>query len=441
MPPETRYARTTDGTHVAYQVTGEGPIDILLMRAWHSHLEHEWEEPILAGIFRRLGSLGRVIRLDRRGTSLSDRFDPSELPTLEARGDDIRAVLDAAGSNRVVAIGLAHGGALCSYFAAAYPERTAGLVLYGPVPFMFGLNVPGDIASSRDEFLRTWGTDEAAQQVADFAAPSRANDPDLVAWIRDEERLAGTAEEGYAQWELVVQTNVSGILPTIHVPTLVVWRAGSHWAPPPLDTLLPHATLAAVPGGDHALLAGDWRAPLAEFETFIDSLSGAEPELERVLATVMFTDIVASTERAARLGDAAWADLLQRHHAIVRRELARHRGREIDTAGDGFFASFDGPARAIRCAAAIREAVAELGLRLRIGLHSGECERVDGGGLRGVAVHLGARIGAVAAPDEILLSSTVRDLVAGSGIAFEDAGVKQLKGVEDKWHLYRLRSA
>lgn len=439
MAPETRYARTTDGTHVAYQVTGDGPIDLLLMRAWHSHLEHEWEEPILAGIFRRLGSVGRLIRLDRRGTSLSDRFDPSELPTLEARVDDIRAVLEAAGSERVVAIGLAHGGALCSYFAAAYPERVAGLILYGPVPFMFGENVPGDIASTREEFLLTWATPEAARQVVEFAAPSRADDPDLVAWIRDEERLSGTAEEGFAQWELVVRTNVSGILPSIHVPTLVVWRTESRWTPPPLDTLLPHAKLVGVPGHDHALLSGDWRAPLVEFERFIDSLTGAEPELDRVLATVMFTDIVGSTEAAARHGDRAWAGLLEKHHAVVRRELARHRGREIDTAGDGFFASFDGPARAIRCAVTVRDAVADLGMGLRIGLHSGECERVDGQ-LRGVAVHVGARVGASASPGEVLVTSTVRDLVAGSGIGFEDAGVHELKGVPEAWRLYRVLS-
>ncbi|HET9497398.1 MAG TPA: adenylate/guanylate cyclase domain-containing protein, partial [Candidatus Limnocylindria bacterium] len=241
------------------------------------------------------------------------------------------------------------------------------------------------------------------------------------------------------QWELVVRTNVSGILPSIHVPTLVVWRTESRWTPPPLDMLLPHAKLVGVPGHDHALLSGDWRAPLVEFERFIDSLTGAEPELDRVLATVMFTDIVGSTEAAARHGDRAWAGLLEKHHAVVRRELARHRGREIDTAGDGFFASFDGPARAIRCAVTVRDAVADLGMGLRIGLHSGECERVDGQ-LRGVAVHVGARVGASASPGEVLVTSTVRDLVAGSGIGFEDAGVHELKGVPEAWRLYRVLS-
>jgi class 3 adenylate cyclase len=439
MASEIRYARTTDGTHVAYQVTGAGPIDLLLMRAWHSHLEHEWEEPVLAGIFRRLGSLGRLIRLDRRGTGLSDRFDPSELPTLEARVDDIRAVLDAAGSERVVAIGLAHAGALCSYFAATHPERTAGLIIYGPVPQMFGSeDPPGGLPTGRDDFLQTWGTTEGAREVVEFAAPSRMDDEGLVTWIRDDERLSGSAEEGFAQWQLVMQTNVSGILPSIHVPTLVVARSESPWQPPPLDAI-PHAQLVEVPGRDHALLSGDWRPPLAAFETFIDSLSGVEPELDRVLSTVMFTDIAGSTEHAARVGDRDWSALLEQHHTTVRRELARYRGREIDTAGDGFFAAFDGPARAIRCAVTLRDAVAGLGIGLRIGLHSGECERVDGG-LRGVAVHVGARVGAAASPGEVLVTSTVRDLVAGSGIVFEDAGVHELKGVPDAWRLFRVRS-
>jgi class 3 adenylate cyclase len=437
MSTEIRYARAADGTHVAYQVTGDGPIDLLLMRAWHSHLEHEWEEPVLAGIFRRLGSLGRLIRLDRRGTGLSDRFDPSELPTLEARVDDIRAVLDAAGSDRVVAIGLAHAGALCSYFAATHPERTAGLIIYGPVPQMFGSeDPPGGLPIGRDDFLRTWGTTEGAREVVEFAAPSRRDDEGLVTWIRDDERLSGTAEEGFAQWELVTQTNVSGILPSIHVPTLIVARSESPWQPFPSDAI-PHARLVEVPGRDHALLSGDWRSPLAAFETFIDSLGHTQPELDRVLATVMFTDIVGSTEHAARVGDREWAAVLERHHATVRRQLGRHRGREIDTAGDGFFAAFDGPARAIHCAVSIRDALSELGIGLRIGLHSGECERVDGG-LRGVAVHVGARIGATAEPGEVLVSSTVRDLVAGSGITFEDAGIRELKGVPDAWHVYRV---
>ena len=436
MTPETRYARTTDGTHVAYQVHGDGPVDILVMRAWHSNLEHEWEEPVLAGIYRRLGSLGRVIRLDRRGAGLSDRFEPGTLPSLEDRVDDIRAVLDAARSERVVPIGLAHGGALCTFFAASYPERTAGLILWAPPATMIGRVDPSDYDASRDSFWTGWGTRESAAETLRIAGPSRATDDALLEWIMEEELLTGTRDEALAQWELVLGTSVADILPSIHVPTLVAWRTGR-----PIGrevvAALPNVTSLELPGDDHMLIAGDWRTPLAEMERFIESVAESEPELDRVLATVMFTDIAGSTDRAAGLGDRAWANLLEQHHAAVRRQLTRHRGREIDTAGDGFFASFDGPARAIRCGAAIREGLADLGLTVRIGLHSGECERV-GTALRGVAVHLGARIGASAEPGEILVSSTVRDLVAGSGIGFADAGRRELKGVPEPWQLFRV---
>jgi len=438
MAPETRYARTTDGTHVAYQVHGDGPVDLLVTRAWVSNLEHEWEEPVLAGIFRRLGSLGRVIRLDRRGTGLSDHFDPAVLPTLEDRIDDVRAVLDAVGSERVVAIGLAHGGALCSFFAAAHPERTAGLVLWAPTPSMLGLVDPVAFDAERDAFRRGWGTLESARDTVAVAGPSRLDDKAFIEWVRDEERLMGTADEAVAQWELVLRTNVADILPSVHVLAMVAWRSGSR-ARRETAGMLPNATILELPGNDHMLIAGDWRTPLLAMEEFIESVRDTDGELDRVMATVFFSDVVGSTERAAALADRAWRTLVDAHHAAVRRELARFRGREVDTAGDGFFAAFDGPARAIRAAHAIRKAVGSLDLQLRIGLHAGECERV-GAGLRGVAVHIGARIGGVAEPGEILVSSTVRDLVAGSGIGFADAGRHSLKGVPEPWQLYRITS-
>ena len=440
MTPETRYARTTDGTHVAYQVHGDGPVDILVLRAWHSNLEHEWNEPVLAGILRRLGSIGRVIRLDRRGTGLSDHFDPATLPTLEDRIDDIRAVLDAVGSERVVPIGLAHGGALCSFFAAAHPERVAGLVLWSPSPSMLGLVKAAAFDAERDAFRRGWGTLESARDSVAVAGPSRLDDATFVEWVRDQAVLTGTAEEAVAQWELVLRTNVADILRTIHAPALVAWRSGSVGAGREMIGKLPNATILELPGVDHMLIAGDWRTPLLAIERFIENLRDGEMELDRVLATVFFSDVVGSTERAVTLGDRAWRALVDAHHTAVRRELARFRGREVDTAGDGFFAAFDGPARAIRCATAVREAVAGLGLELRVGLHAGECERV-GAGLRGLAVHVGARIAAAAQPGEVLVSSTVRDLVAGSGIAFEDAGRHELKGVPEPWQLYRVVSA
>jgi class 3 adenylate cyclase len=439
MPPETRYARTTDGTHVAYQVHGDGPIDILVLRAWYSNLDHEWREPILSGIYRRLGSLGRVIRLDRRGTGLSDRVDRDSLPTLEHRLDDMRAVLDAAGSERVVLVGLAHGAALCCVFAATYPERTAGLVLWSPTWTLVGRAEEAAIRDYGAEIEAGWGTDAMARDVVTGAAPSRADDEDFVRWIRDDARASGSAADARVQWELVATTNIDAVLPSIHVPTAVFWRTGSAIAAPYFADRIPGAQGVELPGEDHVLISTDWHRALAAIEGFIEGLDEGMPGADRVLATVLFSDIVGSTERATAMGDAAWRSLVDRHHAAVRRELARHRGREVDTAGDGFFAAFDGPARAIRCAVAIREALDDLGLGVRIGLHAGECERV-GTGLRGVAVNIGARIGSLAGAGEVLVSSTVRDLVAGSGIGFEDAGSHELKGIPDPWKVFRVAS-
>lgn len=437
MTPETRYARAMDGTHVAYQVHGDGPIDILVLRAWHSNLDHEWEEPVLAGVYRRLGAVGRVIRLDRRGSGLSDRFDPTMLPTVEDRIDDIRAVLDAAGADRVVPIGLAHGSALSTVFAATYPERTCGLVLYSPPGIILGQADPTTVRAYADEIRDGWGTTEHARGIVDVSAPSRADDTAFVEWVRQDQVASSTAVEAVAQWKLVSATNIDGVLSSIHVPTLVLWREGSPLGGPYVAERIAGATTVELPGEDHVMISGDWRPWLSAVEGFVEGVQDAETDVDRVLATVMFTDVVGSTERASVLGDREWRQLVDDHHAAVRRELARFRGREIDTAGDGFFAAFDGPARAIRCAMAVREALGELGLDVRIGLHAGECERA-GGGLRGVAVHVGARVGAAAASGEILVTSTVRDLVAGSGIAFEDAGTRALKGLPESRQLYRV---
>lgn len=446
MTPETRYARTTDGTHVAFQVIGDGPIDVVVMRSWHSNLDNEWTDPIIAGIYRRLGSVGRVIILDRRGTGLSDRFDPSVLPTLEDRMDDIRAVMSAAGSQRVVLIGLGPGGAVCAAFAAMVPERTLGLVLWGPSPSVAGHDPRWSMSDEAfqawlDELQSGWGSLEMAKAIATTRAPNRADDPSFIEWNRRDMALSGTAEDAMAQARVYRETDLSELLPTIHVPTLVAWRAGAQpEAGRSVAARIPGAVAHELPGEAHALMGGDWRAGLVVIERFIETLSDDEPEGDRVLATVMFTDLVGSTELAARLGDREWKARVDDHHAAIRRELARHRGREIDTAGDGFFAAFDGPARAIRCAIGIRAALAEIELNVRIGLHAGECERA-GPGLRGVAVHIGARVAAAARGGEVIVSSTVRDLVAGSGIGFEDVGMHTLKGVPDDWHLYRVASA
>jgi len=440
MAPETRYARTTDRTHVAYKVSGEGPIDILVMRAWSSNIENEWDEPVLAGILRRLGAIGRVVHLDRRGTGLSDRFDPDARPTLEERVDDMRAVLDAIGSERVVLIGLAHASALCSVFAATHPERTAGLIAWSPPWSLVGRADPAAIEEWAERMRSGWATTELAMEVVRGAAPSRIGDDDFVEWIRRDQESSGTAGEAIAQWLMVAETNVDDILPSVHVPTLVLWRSGAEMASRHFAARIPSATQVELVGEDHAFISGDWRTALREMETFIEAATDADLDASTVLATVLFTDIVASTRRAEELGDRAWREIVERHHAIVRHQLARHRGRLVDTAGDGVFAAFDGPARAIRAAAAIRAAVTELGLSMRIGLHAGECERA-GSALRGLAVHIGARVMSRSDPDQILVSSTVRDLVAGSGIEFEDAGTHELKGIQGAWHLYRVASA
>ncbi len=437
MTPETRYARAADGTHVAYQVHGEGPIDLLVLRAWYSNLDHEWQEPILAGIYRRLGSLGRVVRLDRRGTGSSDRLDLTALPTLEHRLDDMRAVLDAVRSERVVLVGLAHGAALCSVFAATYPERTAGLVLWSPTWVLVGRAEPALIRKYADQLAARWGTEEHAREIVAGAAPSRIGDAALVEWIRIDQLESGSAADAKAQWELVAATNIDAVLPGIHVPTAVLWRAGAPNAAPHFAERIPGASAVELPGDDHVLISTDWSPALIEIEQFIEAIDDTTPDENRVLATVLFTDIVGSTERAAALGDRAWREVVDAHHAAVRRQLARHRGREIDTAGDGFFVAFDAPARAIRCAVAVRDALSELGLPVRIGIHAGECERV-GAGLRGLAVNIGARISGLAGASEILVSSTIRDLVAGSGIQFSDAGRHELKGVPDPWNVYRV---
>ena len=444
MTPETHYARTTDGTHVAYQVHGNGPVDMLFERGWFTNLDQEWEEPIMAGVLQRLGSIGRVIRMDRRGSGLSDRFDHATLPTVDDRVDDIEAVMRAADVERAALIGIGHGAAIFSYFAAAHPDRTVALVIFSPVQSLVTRWDETTVAARVAETVATWGTRAFAESYVRIGAPSRVGDNALVEWLHQDQLLSGSADDAAALVRLAMETSVEEVLPAIHVPTLLLWREGTD--PAIGDTgrriaaMVPQAEIRELPGEDLFLLAGDWRRGVAEIEGFV--LDAAERDIgaDRVLATLLFSDVVGSTERAAAIGDAAWRSLVDRHHASVRRELARHRGREIDTAGDGFFAAFDGPARAIRCAVAIREVLAGLDLEVRIGLHAGECERV-GSGLRGVAVHVGARVGATATGGEILVTSTVRDLVAGSGIEFEDAGRHELKGVPERWQLFRVTGA
>jgi class 3 adenylate cyclase len=425
--PDVRYARSGD-VAIAYQVVGDGPVDLVFV-PFFGNVRWAWEQPLFARFLERLASFSRLILFDKRGTGLSDR--PRVL-TLETQMDDIRAVLDAVGSQRAVLFGGTQGAQLCALFAATYPERTRALVLYNPHA------APADVPpapGSGDEARERWGTPELAEEFARTAYPSLAGDPAFLRWHVDLMRFAASPGAAAEFFRMLHDTDISDVLPTIRVPTLVIHRARRRDVALRVAELIPGARAVQVPGDDLAVWIGD--EALAEVERF---LSGREetPVPDSVLTTVLFTDIVGSTQRAAELGDRGWRDLLARHHAAVRRELARFRGQELDTAGDGFFAAFDGPARAIRCAQAIAAGVGDLGLEVRAGLHTGECELHDGK-LAGIAVVIGSRVAAEAGPGEVLVSSTVKDLVAGSGIEFAELGVRALKGVPGAWKLYVVR--
>ncbi len=437
MTPETRYAKNR-GVNIAYQVASEAEVDLVFVPGWVSHVEYAWEEPSFAPFLERMAGFSRLILLDRRGTGLSD---PVELlPTLEERMDDLCSVIDAAGSERVFLFGISESGPMCALFAATYPERTAGLVLCNTFatglrsddyPWM--LDAEGWSRMRRDVEAQ-WGTGITAR----IFAPSRAGDKAFErSWGRFERRAVSPGAMSKIL-SMSMDTDVRSVLPSIRVPTLVVHRTGDRVTPVEggryLAEHIPGARLEEVTGVDHFPWVGDSDAILDEVEHFVTGRRHhAEPD--RILATVLFTDIVDSTKQLAEHGDRAWRELLGQFYAALRVEIERHRGREIDTAGDGLFATFDGPARAIRCACATRRAIAPLGVALRAGLHTGECE-VLGDKVSGIAVHLGSRVCATAEPNEVLVSSTVKDLVAGSDLRFTDRGVHALKGVPGDWHLY-----
>jgi pimeloyl-ACP methyl ester carboxylesterase/class 3 adenylate cyclase len=444
--PETRYAKTADGVHVAYQVVGDGPVDIVFVMGWVTNIEAMWDEPGFAAFLDRLASLSRLILFDKRGVGLSDRVPEDRLPDLETRMDDVRAVMDAVGSERAVVFGVSEGGPMSMLFAATYPERTIALVLYGTVAD-FTARTPeykDDPAAYLAQTERDWGTVEFARaQIAGWAAPGHETDDRLVSWLASYMRKGASPAAAMALERMNRQINATHALPSIHVPTLVIAKEGD------LDfrieqvretaSRITGARLVELPGSEHFPWVGTPDAVLDEVERFVVALGEVEAELERVLATVLFTDVVGSSETAAKLGDRRWKDLVEEHHRRVRGQLARYRGVEVDTAGDGFFATFDGPARAVRCARSIVDAVAPLGIEVRAGVHTGEIQTIDGK-VGGLAVVIGARVGAGAGPSEVLVSQTVKDLVAGSGLAFEDAGEHELKGVPDRWHLYRVAS-
>jgi class 3 adenylate cyclase/esterase/lipase len=434
--PVTHYAKSGD-VHIAYQVFGDAPIDLVLIPGFVSHLENYWEGPDFARWLLRLASFARVVMFDKRGTGLSDRV--GELPAMDERMDDARAVMDAVGMKRAALLGVSEGGPLAVLFAATYPERCPGLVLYGAfarfsswIPTEEGLN------ALLEYIDKAWGTGGSLKTFA----PSRQNDPAFQQWWGRFERLGASPAAGIALMRMNSQIDISDILSSVHVPTLVIHVVGDRTVNVEGGRILakhiPGAKLLELPGEDHLFFIHESTAAritdgIAEFLTGSVATTGGD----RVLATVLFTDIVGSTVRATQLGDQRWRDLLDAHHTTVRRELARSRGNEVKSLGDGFLATFDGPARAVRCAQAISDAVEPLGIQVRSGLHTGEVE-IAAHEVWGIAVHIASRVAALAGPGEVLVSRTVKDLVAGSGLHFDERGKKLLKGLQEPVYLYAL---
>jgi pimeloyl-ACP methyl ester carboxylesterase len=437
QPPRTRYALSGDA-HIAYQVFGEGDLDLVFVPGFVSNIEHYWEMPQVPDVLERLGSFARVVIFDKRGTGLSDPV--AGPPPLEQRMDDMQAVMDAVGVERAALFGISEGGPASVLFAATYPERTSALVLYGSTP---RFRTDSDISwGATDEQIEVvlaevssrWG--EGA--LLEAFAPSAAGDPQMdQVWGRFQ-RAGASPAMATAVMAALFEIDVRDILPTIRVPTLILHRTGDLIAPVEGARLMadriPDARLVEFEGDDHVPFTGDFQPVLDEMEQFLTGTRQERP-LDRILATVMFTDIVDSTRRAADVGDRRWRELLHRHDELTRRQLDRFRGQEVKTLGDGFLATFDGPARGIECACAIRDGIGPLGLDVRAGLHTGECE-LHSEDVRGMAVNIGARVGALADANEVLVSSTVKDLVVGADLDFADRGEHELKGVPGKWRLY-----
>ena len=445
MKPETRYALSGD-VHIAYQISGDGPFDLVFVPGFVTHMELQWKLPGFEEFLADLGSFSRLIRFDKRGTGMSDPV--AGAPSLETRMDDVRAVMDTVGSRRAAFYGLSEGAALSILFAATYPERTAALVVRSCSPrTMWAPDYPwgrSEDAYQRevDQGLQVYGSrSEARAAMRELGM----HDGDEIEAFIDYVRLATSPGMLEGLYRMNKEIDVRDVLPAVRVPALVMH--GSEDAVVPVGAgaytaqRLSSARFVEIEGMGHlALRAGGDRIQreLEQFLTGVWETGGwEESESDRMLATVLFTDIVDATSKAIELGDRRWSELLERHHTFIRRELIRFRGREVDTAGDGFFATFDGPARAIRCARSIVDGMHHLGLTVRAGLHTGECE-VANGKVSGIAVHTGARVAAQALSDEVLVSSTVKDLVAGSGITFTERGLRELKGIPGEWRLFAV---
>jgi class 3 adenylate cyclase len=440
--PETRYAKTANGYHIAYQTLGAGPTDIVPVATYFSNIEQDWEEPGIAHNRRFFAEMGRLIVFDSRGTGLSDRVNGDQLPTLEERIDDLGAVMDAVDSERVVLISFADGGPPCCLFAATYPGRTKALVLNNTGSRMaWAPDYPWGMTD--EEFARDleatetrWGSREYAAEIVRANNPGRVDDEALIDWWARSMRSSASPAAAAALLRMYHDMDVRDVLPAIHVPTLVLASDPAAEESEAMARQIPGALFTRIHSPAPIVMA-DPEPFLDEMRRFVARIKEEESDLDRVLETVLFTDIVGSTELAAERGDRAWHDLIERHHGFVRGVIARWRGREMDTAGDGFFAAFDGPARAIRCAQTIVEGVRSMGIEVRTGLHTGECDITDGK-VAGITVAIGSRIASLAAPSEVLVSRTVRDLVAGSGLVFEDRGEHELKGVTGGWRLYAV---
>ena len=440
--PETRYTKTADGYHIAYQTLGDGSTDIVPVGAYFSHLEHAWELPVAALMRRSLAEMGRLVAFDARGTGLSDGVAGDRLPTLEERIDDLRAVMDAVDSERAVLVAFSDGGPLCCLFAATYPARTKALILsttrartaWAP-DYPWGMT-PEEFRQEMEETQTRWGSREYAAEIVRGTTPERVDDQELIDWWATSMRLSASPSAAAALLRMYYDMDVRDVLPAIHVPTLVLASDPVVQESEAMAERIPGALFIHIPSPAPVVMA-DPEPFLTEIRRFVSRVGEEESDLDRVLETVLFTDIVGSTELAAERGDRAWQELIERHHGFIRGVIARWRGREMDTAGDGFFAAFDGPARAIRCAQTIVEGVRSMGIEIRAGLHTGECDITDGK-VAGITVAIGARIASLAGSSEVLVSRTVRDLVTGSGIDFEDRGEHALKGVPGEWRLYAV---
>jgi class 3 adenylate cyclase/alpha-beta hydrolase superfamily lysophospholipase len=435
--PETKYAKSGE-VHIAYQVFGRGDIDLVVVPGWASHVEYAWEDPVLAHFLNRLGTFSRVTWFDKRGTGLSDR--DVGMPTLELRMDDVRAVMDTVGIERAAIFGISEGGSMSALFAAAHPERTSALILFGS--FARRIKSPdypwAPTLEERKKWMESlekgWGGDVELNTLA----PSRANDERFVKWFTAYGRLSVSPSAAVALAKMNTYIDIRAVLHSIHVPTLILHRKGDRDVNVGngiyLSKNIAGSKLVVLGGEDHFVAAGDSNSIANELEEFLTGTHPAESP-DRVLSTVLFTDIVGSTKKAAELGDSRWLSLLQQHNMIVREELFKFRGREVKTTGDGFVAIFDGPGRAVRCAQSIMDSAKSIGISIRAGVHTGEVELVEDD-IAGVAVHIASRIAGMAGGGEVFVSNTVKDLVSGSGIRFVDRGHHVLKGIEGRWRIY-----